>query len=301
MTSYMDTGISGMSNWVLGQAYVTASVTNGLGSGGVTSVTASGPLASSGGTTPEISLTGEIAGTVITDASITSNKLAQMGAGLGQVLAWAGTAWSPAAAAQGGGVTANITNGLASTNWVLDKAYVTASITNGLASTNWVLDKAYVTASGTNAVGATWDSRWVNAAGDTISGDLAVTGSITCAGNWHVGSASNANHLIMENDSSFIMAKSGSGNNLRLMADNANGGQIVMHAPVSMPGMVGRITSVNASAGYVVNNSYCRETSVVIITPVGTTPIAISVVPANGSFSVHGSASCTFNYLIVNP
>jgi hypothetical protein len=132
-----------------------------------------------------------------------------------------------------------------------------------------------------------------------------VNGGITSTGDWHVGSASNANHIVMENDSGFIMAKSGSGNSLRLMADHANGGQIVLHSPVAVPGMAGRVTSVNTQNGYMVSNSYCRETSVVMITPVydaDETVPAYSVAVSNNSFTVHGdSADWSFNYLIMHP
>ena len=51
-----------------------------------------------------------------------------------------------------GYVGESVTNGLASTNWVLGIGYVGESITNGLASTNWVLSKGYVTESVTNGL-----------------------------------------------------------------------------------------------------------------------------------------------------
>jgi hypothetical protein len=115
----------------------------------------------------------------------------------------------------------------------------------------------------------------------------------------------------MENDNSFIMSKTGSGNNLRLIADHANGGQIVMHSPVAMPGTVGKITGVSiGTSGYTVTNNYCRETSVVILTAVnsdndtGDVPDKYWVYPSSNYFKVFDggfTAAWSFNYVIINP
>ena len=55
-------------------------------------------------------------------------------------------------------VTKSVTNGLAGEEWVLGKHYVTKAVTNGLASTNWVLGQKYVTEAITNGLAST---NWV--------------------------------------------------------------------------------------------------------------------------------------------
>lgn len=128
-------------------------------------------------------------------------------------------------------------------------------------------------------------------------------------GDWHVGNASTANHIIIENDAGFIMAKPDTGNSLRLKADHANGGQIVMQSPVALPGMVGTVSGANTVSGYTVNNSNCRANSIIMITPVydashATMPSTYTVEAADGSFKVRGGSTAndwSFNYMIVNP
>lgn len=58
-------------------------------------------------------------------------------------------------AATNGFVTAGITNGLATTSFVLSQGYVTGSVTNGLANTNFVTSQGYVTSAITNGLANT--------------------------------------------------------------------------------------------------------------------------------------------------
>ena len=133
-------------------------------------------------------------------------------------------------------------------------------------------------------------------------------------GDWHVGTVSNPRNIIMENDGGMIKTKEGPGNSLRLKADHVNGGQIVMHSPVSMPGMAGKVTWVNtynSDDGYEITNPNCRADSIVIITPTSHPhPLCYYVTTDNGNFTVSSKNSSydecfqnswSFNYLIINP
>jgi hypothetical protein len=139
----------------------------------------------------------------------------------------------------------------------------------------------------------------------------AMASTVSSTGDWHVGASGSARDIIIENDGGFIRTATGSGINLRLKADQNNGGQIVMHSPVSLPGKAGKILDVCTINGYTVQNSNCRADSIVVITPIvaAATPPLYAVSTQVGSFTVqsytvtgnNGQQQWSFNYLIINP
>ena len=140
---------------------------------------------------------------------------------------------------------------------------------------------------------------------DEVASSLNVTNS-----DWHVGTESDARNIIIENDAGMIKTKEGTGNSLRLKADHLNGGQIVMHSPVSMPGMAGKVTAEPTDDGRGIINPNCQASSVVIITPTSPNhPAYYYITTENGKFTVTSqnfnedpnyARTWSFNYLIIN-
>jgi hypothetical protein len=146
-------------NFVLSQGYLTAVVTNGLATVAYVNASTNGFVSATitnGLATTNYALAIGLNGTNFTVA--VSNSLASQLAGKsGTNISYAQITNAPAIPSTNGFVTAAITNGLATTNYVLTQGYLTSAATNGLATTNYVrtATNGFVSASITNSLATT--------------------------------------------------------------------------------------------------------------------------------------------------
>jgi hypothetical protein len=270
------------------------SAVSNLAISAVTSVGAASPLSSSGGTTPTISLSGQIAdgniadtltigaagsvnGAAITDGSITSNKL----------------------------------------HATVDARYVNAAgdtMDDSLAVIGNISATGTISASMIAASSAAFNSL---ASSLTVNGALTVTGSIAALGaitapsltitgttNWYVGNNSYPSvpvHLVMVSDGGELQSLY----DLRLRAAN---GEIQFKSPVKFDagineaGRAGRTNNATTSgSGCTITVPSCTPNSVVLITPTtNTAPANFWVEAVSNSFTVKSTDTniWSFNYLV---
>jgi hypothetical protein len=248
----------------------------------VTSVTATGPLASSGGTTPTISLSGQVPDTNITDdLTITSSGSVDGGAVKTGIIA-----------------AARIDLAIARTDEAVMKAggtmagYLTLS--GDPADDLHATPRKYVT----NVV-ATAAAERVSKSGDTMTGALNVPSLFVSGTNdWYVGTdIDQPTHIVM-------MSAGGEIQSISDLALRAPDGKILFKSPVKFEGgidnafMSGRTNEVVTDGnGVQITAPGCTASSVVLITPTtNSAPAKFWIETTQDSFTVKSATSETWSF-----
>jgi hypothetical protein len=256
------------------KAYVDA-ITNHLAGIAVTSVGATSPLESSGGATPDISLSG-----VISNANIADDITI-----------------SPSGSVAG----AAITDGSVTSGKLAAGAVVSAGITDGAVTAAKIQDGAVTS----NKLDASVDARYLckdTTSSQTMAGALTVPAmEITGTNNWYVGNNSATVDLVMVSNGGEIKSPY----DLRLRAPN---GEIQFKSPVKFEagineaGKAGQTNNVATSGtGLTISVPGCLPASVVLITPTTNSMLAgFWVVAATNTFTVKSTDTniWSFNYLV---